>query len=459
MTFKVLIVDDEPTICEFLSDYLESLGGFEVISFSKGEPAFEHIYQHGADIVFLDHVLPGGKSGLELLESNKDLASSTIFIVLTGYADLDKAQKAIRNSAVDFIEKPPQLDTLKNALDRALGTPVLKRKVALERYEKTPVIDKIIGESQAITDVKDKIRKFAKQDFLSVLISGESGTGKTVVAQAIHESSPRAKGPIVLFSCRTTSENMVEPELLGFSNSVYLDSPDAKIGSFAKANNGTLIIKEVGELSKKVQTLLLGFIDEKRFTPIGACSSSVSDARVVCTTSEDIPSMALHKKMRRDLVFRLFEITINVPPLRSRGRDVILLARHFLEQHACLHSLPIPTLQRSAENLLSKYSWPGNVRELENLCLSIVMEFPGKKIKDADMLALSSLKSFHPTEQTYEAARNQLLDNFTVHYLNRLLLITSGNISETARIAGIERSYLYKLIKKYRISIKGDLDT
>ncbi len=451
MSLRLVIVDDDPAIRKLLSNILTKCGDFQIVEFGEGKPALEHLGKVGADIVLLDLLLPD-TSGFEVMEGmNRLLADEALTIVITGHGDMEKAIRSMRLGAFDFITKPIHAEVVEQALKRAFRTARLKRAMELQKNLKHSAMGRIIGESEAIKEVKRRIVTSARDRFASVLITGESGTGKELAARAVHELSPRGEGPFVPVNCAAIPEALLESELFGHAKGAFTGADKAKSGLFALADGGSMFLDEIGEMPMSLQAKLLRYLDDGMVLPLGSTRWIRTDVRVIAATNKELEKAVEEGTFRTDLYYRLSVIEIHMPPLRERKEDVALLMEHHLSDQAARRGLAKPRLSDEAMELLVAYKWPGNVRELVNLCVKLVVEHPGEVVRP-EHLAFSGTGRERlevDVNLPYDMAKRRVMERFTVNYFSALLARHGGNVSAAAREAGIERSYLHRIIKKY----------
>jgi two-component system nitrogen regulation response regulator NtrX len=449
---QILVVDDEPGIQASLRGVLED-EGYSVNTVGRGEDALEELHKRSYDLVLLDVWLPG-IDGLETLQNIQKLALSERpnVVMISGHGNIETAVKATKLGAFDFLEKPLTIEkvtvTIQNALKQR------KLEVEVERLRSASGEERqILGESVPMRALRQQLELMAKTNG-RVLIYGESGSGKELVAHAIHLFSPRTQGPFVEVNCAAIPEDLIESELFGHRKGSFPRAVDDKIGKFEKADGGTLFLDEVGDMSLKTQAKVLRFLDEGRFEPLGAEEKIRADVRVIAATNKNLEDEIERGNFREDLFYRLNVIPFHVPPLRERVEDIRLLADHFLHEFTSGYGRKAKELTPDAYRVLDEYAWPGNVRELKNLMERIVIMNPQTRV-EARQIPLNAAKrnvmerpqeKFGSLQEVREAAERD--------YIFKKLDETGGNVTKTAELLGLERSHLYRKMKALGIGPK-----
>ncbi|MEK6744427.1 MAG: sigma-54 dependent transcriptional regulator [Nitrospirota bacterium] len=361
MSQKILVIDDEKLIRWTLEQHLAK-EGFEVMTADSAEKGLEIISDEAPDLILLDNRLPE-MTGLELLEKLNVPERGLMVIMITAYGLVETAVKAMKLGAYDYISKPFNLEEITFVIRKALEAGSLRSQVKQLRDK----VNTIIGESDQMAQVKNLILKIAKSDATTVIIQGESGTGKELVAKAIHYSSARADKPFMAINCAALPVTLLETELMGHEKGAFTDAKTAKKGLFELADGGTLFLDEIGDMDLSMQAKLLRVLEEKNFRRVGGVKDIKVDVRVISATNQDLSSARSDSKFRKDLYYRLQVVPIILPPLRERGQDVLLLARHFTEYFSRECHKSIKGISKEVERVLLSYSWPGNVRELKNV--------------------------------------------------------------------------------------------
>jgi DNA-binding NtrC family response regulator len=450
MTGRVLIVDDEKSMCDMLDAYLRPRG-FEPVSRSSAEEAFSTLLQGDFDVVLADLNMPG-MNGIELCERIAANKEDVPVIVMTGFGSLDTAVAAIRAGAYDFVTKPVDLDILALCLDRAVKHRELSRKVKVlsESASRPRFSGELIGDSAPMHDLRDRIARIADTE-ASVLITGESGTGKELVARLLHKHSRRRSAPFVPVNCAAIPDTLLESELFGYKPGAFTDAKTGRRGLFVEADHGSLFLDEIGEIPMAVQPKLLRALEERRVRPIGSNTETSVDVRVIAATNRDLESAVENGQFREDLYYRLNVIQVEVPPLKARGTDILLLALHFVEEIASRTNKKVIGVSAPAAEKLLEYDWPGNVRELRNaieraVALGrfeeiVVEDLPGK---------IRAYQSSRMLIGSDNPAELMTLETVERRYIRHVLKTTGGNKTLAARILGLDRKTLYRKLRRYR---------
>jgi len=458
MQREVWVVDDEKGILETLEDILKD-EGYQVKTFLFGKKLLEEIENHKPDILLLDLWLKD-IDGFEVLEKVKKKSPYTQIIVISGHGTIETAVKAIKMGAFDFIEKPLSYERIMVTLENACKVVNLEEKNKLLTESVFGKI-KLTGKSQAISQVRELIKRVAPTD-TTVLIYGESGVGKEVVARLIHFYSSRRDQPFVEVNCAAIPDTLIEAELFGYEKGAFTGATGSKKGKLEQAHKGTLFLDEIGDMSLPAQAKVLRVLQEKKFQRLGGTKVIEVDIRFISATNKDLQEEIKKGRFREDLFYRLNVFPIYIPPLRERKEDIPLLVEEFLEELAFKTGLGKKRLKEEVIEALMKYSWPGNVRELKNFIERLVIICPREEIGYED-LPLDFRKNLEKVdfkenerapwfeEQDYKKAK--IL--FEKEFLKRKLKEFEGNISQTAKAIGIERAYLQKKIKE--LGLKKEL--
>ena len=383
MVPSVLIVDDEKHTREGLQQALAE--NYDVTVAANAEEAFNLLDAQPFDVVVTDLRMPG-KSGLKVIDKALAVPNRPAVLMMTAYGSVDTAVDAMKRGAVDFLTKPVNIERLEVLIQRALKTKTLEVEVQQlhERLDEKFKVEGIVGASQKLKDVLDKIRLVAPSR-ATILIEGESGTGKELIAQAIHQSSPRARAPFVAVHCAALSENLLESELFGHERGSFTGATERRVGRFESANSGTLFLDEIGEISQSTQVKLLRFLETKAIERVGGSKPIELDVRLVAATNRNLEQMVRDGKFREDLFFRLNVVRLTTPPLRERADDIPLLLAHFIRIFSEENGVPPLTVEPGALRTLQSYSWPGNIRELRNFCENAVVLRRGGSLTEYDL--------------------------------------------------------------------------
>ncbi|MEJ2091342.1 MAG: sigma-54 dependent transcriptional regulator [Syntrophobacterales bacterium] len=455
MIATILIVDDEPQILQTISGLLQD-ENFEVLTATEGESALKKVREELPDLVLLDIALPG-RDGLEILKDLKDQQPTLPVIMISAYGSVENAVKATRLGAYDFIEKPPHADKVLLSVRNALEMARLSEENRRLRQQAAPVRE-IIGQSEAIQQVREKLRLVAPTS-ASVLITGENGTGKELVARALHYLSPRSHRLFVEVNCAAIPEDLIESELFGHEKGAFTGATGRRQGKFDLAHEGTLFLDEIGDMSLKTQAKILRILEEQRFERVGGSRPIQVDVRIVAATNKTLEVEIAKGTFREDLYHRINVIPLHVPPLRERQEDIPLLSQHFLQEVAQENQAPLKTLTPRALEVLAAQPWPGNVRELKNFIWRVFLLTPHSVI-DAEDLPLERPDSINLAGNLsallglpdFREARAR----FEREFLKRKLREHNGSVSATAEAIGLERSHLYRKLRAYNLETEKE---
>lgn len=448
MAKTILIVDDERSILLSLEGILND-EGFDVQVASSGAAALERIGESIPDLVLLDIWMPG-MDGIETLVKIKENYPMLQVIMMSGHGTIETAVKAVKLGAYDFIEKPLSLEKVLLSISNALQYYQLEEEITLFR-EKEKSRHRITGESKIIRDLKEQIKIVAPTDAW-VLISGENGTGKELVAHTIHGISKRNRKPMIEVNCAAIPEELIESELFGYEKGAFTGAISMKKGKFDLAHEGTLFLDEIGDMSLKAQSKTLRIFQEQKFERVGGAKTIRVDVRVIAATNKDLEKEIEKGRFRDDLYYRLNVVPIKVPPLRERLEDIPALVNSFLKDICLRAGQEEKDISDEAIEILQKYHWPGNIRELKNLVERLVIMSRGKIIYARDIpFPFNKESHFKDGQGSYMNAVSfkEAKAQFEKDFLLRKLQEFNGNISQTAEAIGIERSNLHKKIKAY----------
>jgi|UniRef100_A0A7C5EKY5 two-component system nitrogen regulation response regulator NtrX len=455
MAATILVVDDEPQIRETLSGLLKD-EGFEVMTSPDGEQALHTVREELPDLVLLDLALPG-KDGLEVLRDLKELYPTLPVIIISAYGSVENAVKATRLGAYDFIEKPPHADKILLTVRNALEMARLFEENRRLRQQAAPVRE-IIGQSEAIRQLREKLRLVAPTS-ASVLITGENGTGKELVARALHHLSRRAHRPFVEVNCAAIPEDLIESELFGHEKGAFTGATSRRQGKFDLAHEGTLFLDEIGDMSLKTQAKILRILEEQRFERVGGSRPIQVDVRVVAATNKNLEEEIAKGTFREDLYHRINVIPLSVPPLRERREDIPLLVQHFLQEVAQENQSPPKILTPRALEVLKAQPWPGNVRELRNYIwrLQLLTTKTIIDVEDLDLALAARPGSGEGTPDFFCLSDfREARAHFEREFLRRKLLEHGGSVGATAEAIGLERSHLYRKLRAYGLDTGKD---
>src|SRR5476649_2249537 len=383
MVPSVLIVDDEKHTREGLQQALAE--NYDVSVAGNADEAFNLMEAQEFDVILTDLRMPG-KSGLKVIDKALALPGKPAVLMMTAYGNVETAVEAMKRGAVDFLTKPVNIERLEVLIQRALKTKTLEVEVQQlhERLDDKFNFEGILGNSAKLKDVLDRVKLVAPSR-ATVLIEGESGTGKELVAQAVHQSSPRARAPFIAVHCAALSESLLESEIFGHERGAFTGAMERRVGRFESADGGTLFLDEIGEITASTQVKLLRFLETKTIERVGGSKPLALDVRLVAATNRTLAQLVREGKFREDLFFRLNVVGITLPPLRERAEDVPVLLAHYLKIFAEENGVAPPTVEPGALRHLSAYAWPGNIRELRNFCENAVVLRRGGKLSEFDL--------------------------------------------------------------------------
>jgi two-component system, NtrC family, nitrogen regulation response regulator NtrX len=448
---NILIVDDEAGIRESLAGVLTD-EGYSASSAESGEACLERLRKGGFDVVLLDIWLPG-IDGLETLEKIRQLDNPPEVIMISGHGTIETAVRATKLGAYDFLEKPLSLDKTLILVKNAIESKKLERE-NVDLKKQLHARSTIVGDSIPMKALRQQIGLMAPTNG-RVLIYGESGTGKELVAHAIHAQSLRENQTFVEVNCAAIPEDLIESELFGHHKGSFSGAATDKEGKFQKANEGTLFLDEVGDMSLKTQSKVLRTLEEQRFIPVGSEETITVDVRVIASTNKDLEEEISKGNFREDLFYRLNVIPFFVPPLRERKEDIPLFARYFLKELAATYGRRPREITDDAIELLMRYSWPGNVRELRNVIERIVIMNPTTTRFDRKHLPPLVYRDGNRRAAGSEfSTLHQARDAYERDYILKKLDENHGNVSRTSEVLGLERSHLYRKMKTLGIATK-----
>ncbi len=448
MARRLLVIDDEKDMCDLLQIALER-EGHQVIATTSAKAALEWVAKEDIDVVLTDLGM-AEMSGIAVCERVLGTQPDIPVIVVTGQNTMDSVVGALRAGAYDFITKPVDTELLKISVERAISHRRLHEEVKRLRFTSGGEISHdLLGQSLAMRRVHDLISRVATSD-ASVLVHGETGTGKELIARALHGASNRKAGPFVAINCAAVPQTLIESELFGHSRGAFTDAKAERTGLFLQATGGTLFLDEIAELPLEMQPKLLRALQERKVRPVGSNTEVPFDVRLVTATNRDLEYEVFQKRFREDLFYRVNVVTIEVPPLRERPGDVLLLAQHFLKRFAGVANKPMTAISETAAEKLVNYEWPGNVRELEN-CIE-----RGVALGRFDQLTVEDLPqkvrgyrapSFVVSaDDTTEVV---VMEEVERRYIMRVLGLVSGNKSQAAQLLGFDRRTLYRKLARY----------
>ncbi len=438
----IMIVDDEPSVRDSLCKWFK-LDNYRVDTAEDAESALKKLQENSWDIIFLDIKMPG-MDGIELQERIKQIDKSIITIIITAYASVDTAIKALKEGAFDYITKPIDPDDLSRLIKKAVEQRnLISENIQLrQKIDELYALDDIVGDSSAIKKVMEMVATVAETDS-TVMIRGESGTGKELIARAIHSHSNRKYFPIITINCGAYPEGLLESELFGHEKGSFTGAVYQRKGKLEMANNGTLFLDEIGDIGMKMQMDLLRAIETKRFNRLGGNKTIDVDFRVISATNRDLEKAVKDGSFREDLYYRLNVFSIVLPPLRERRDDIPLLARYFVNKCSQSMNKNVTDLSPETLDVLTKYDWPGNIRELRNVIERAIVGTKEKRI-EVDNLFFTFPSQLKPSE-------GDSLEEVEKAHIKKILDQTGWNISRAAKIIKIDRVTLYNKIEKYQL--------
>jgi len=464
MSHGILIIEDEPTLAKNIKLYLERYE-YDVRIALDGVQGLHEIDQFKPDLVLLDLQLPD-RSGLDIFSEIKTIDPSIKVIMMTAHGNVETAVDAMKAGASDFLSKPLVLKELKALLDKVIGQARLEG--ALSYYQEKESCQELIGESPAMLALKESIRNLntseaALRDGVppGVLITGETGTGKELVARALHYNGPRKKMPFVEVNCASIPHQLLEAELFGYERGAFTDAKEKKQGLFETADGGTLFLDEIGEIDISLQAKLLKAIENKTIRRLGGLRERKVDVRIITATNQSLADLVEKGKFRSDLYFRIQIIQLETPPLRDRGKDILLLANTFLKRQSLRYRKKTMRLSPQAETLLLEYPWPGNVRELHNTIEQTVFFSKHDLIDAANIRLTRGLGIKTGREESPPSSSGSYilpekgisLETFEQNIVSQALERAAWNVTKAAQLLGLSRDTLRYRIEKYKLTL------
>lgn len=451
---RLLVVDDEVDMLRLLQRSISQELDCEIDTATSGTEALRLLETRNYDLALLDIRMPG-MDGIELLERVKQINPWLTVVMMTAHGVVELAVQSIKKGAYDFITKPFDHEELIHLLRKALErSQLLRENLNLQRrIKKKEPFENLVGSSPAMQRVYQTIQMIAKTD-VTVLITGESGTGKDLAARAVHALSHRNDQPYVTVNCPTLPENILESELFGYKKGAFTDASSDKIGLFEEAQGGTIYLDEIGDIASTIQTKLLRVLQEKEIKPLGQTKSIKVDVRVIASTNRDLREKIRQQEFREDLFYRLNVLTVHMPPLREHKEDIPLLVEHFLKHYCDEFGKPPKSLSSELMDLLLRRNWEGNVRELENIINRAILLSTGEVIEPHEIgwtaeLPDSCAVGSEIYGMPYKAAKGEVLRHFHAQYLGELLRRNNGNVTHSARECGLERQALQQILRRY----------
>jgi len=450
----VLVVDDDSGHQATLKTIIKSWG-YQVEVADDGTKAVEKVKESPFDLILMD-VRMAVMSGIEALKLIKQYNPAIPVLIMTAYSSVESAVETLKAGAYDYLTKPLDFDALKITMERALEHTSLKaeNQALKEKLHFDFNIKNIIGKSRTMKDLTDMVGMIAPSE-ATVLITGESGTGKELVARAIHFNSAYKEGPLVVVNCAAITETLLESELFGHEKGAFTGADKRREGRFMQANNGTIFLDEIGEMSPMMQAKLLRVIQDREIQRVGSDKTIKVDVRIVAATNRDLQDDVSSGRFREDLYYRLNVVTLKIPPLRERVDDIPILAQHFLNKYSEKNRKQVKGFTPLSMDMFLKYKWPGNVRELENAVERAVILLPGDYISEKELpLSITDVYSEGNLVVAFQSntASTQSLEEIEKKAILAALEASGGNKSETARKLGINRRTLYKKLEKFGVT-------
>jgi DNA-binding NtrC family response regulator len=457
---RILIVDDETDMLRLLNRVIGADITCDIETVSNASAALEVFRQRNFDLALVDIRMPG-MDGIQLLEQLRLLDPGLTIIMMTAYGAIEIAVESIKKGAYDFITKPFEQNDLVRLLQKGIERSFLLREnqQLQQRIRKEEAFQNFIGASPPMLKLYDTLQMVSRTD-ITVLITGESGTGKNLAARAIHALSARASFSYVHVNCPTVPENILESELFGYKKGAFTHATQDKKGLFEEAEGGTICLDEIGDIPLSVQTKLLQVLEDKQLKPLGQTKSVQVNARLIASTNRNLKARLASREFREDLYYRLNVVNLHMPPLRDRREDIPLLVHHFLGRFAAEFNRPLKGVSSDLMRRLVEHRWEGNVRELANLIQRAVVMSSGETIHPDDVGwhqpdAPPCIPENQLFSLPYREAKQQVLEQFTVPYLHHALEQVEGNVTRAAQNCGLERQSFQQIMKKYGVRPNG----
>lgn len=448
MPASVLIVDDEKHTREGLMLALED--EYDIYLAADADEAFRLMESEHFDVILTD-LRMAGKSGMRVIDQAIGLRRAPVVIMMTAYGNVETAVEAMKRGAYDFLTKPVNIEKLEILIRRALQSRQTEKQVVelQERLDRKFSFEGIIGESPVLEEVIEKVKRVAPSR-ASVLIEGETGTGKELIAQAIHQNSERSRGPFVAVHAAALSANLLESELFGHEKGSFTGAIERRMGRFEAANGGTLFLDEIGEIDASTQVKLLRFLETRSFERLGSVKSITVDVRLVAATNRDLSRMVAEGTFREDLLYRLNVVRLVIPPLRERGDDVVLLLNHYLLEFARENNVEPVRIAPQVMQILKAYRWPGNIRELRNFAENAVVMKRGGELTEYDLDPKFLGGADEPDTVRSGLARNPLsVEENEKRLLRNALVQARGNRTQAAKLLGMSRRTLHRKLNQW----------
>ncbi len=450
MKGAILVVDDEQSMCDFMEIMLKK-EGYDTTTTISSHEAIQLTASNDYDLIIADMMMPE-MSGMDLLKKIKKAKPKQELLVMTAFASVDTAIEAMKEGALDYITKPFKVDEIKLIIEKSVKNKNLKEEVhnLKEQLKKDFSFDNFIGQSDEIVELKKLGQKVAVTDS-TVLIRGESGAGKDLIARAVHSSSNRASGPFVTINCAALPESLLESELFGYKKGAFTGAIKDKDGLFKVADGGSFFLDEIGNTSMAIQVKLLRVLEDKIITPVGGTTPIEVDVRLIAATNADLDEDVKAGRFRSDLFYRLNVIPVYIPPLRERADDIPILANHFISIYTGKNDCGLRVLTPDALEALQKYYWPGNVRELENCIERAVLLSRGESIEISDFPSKIAERR-EPVIVSDDQPGTPTLESIEKAYIYYIMSKTKGKKTDAAKLLGINNSTLYRKLQRYELT-------
>lgn len=453
---KILIIDDEQEMLVSLNKILSSNDDYNISLLSDSEEAINRVKNEKFDLVITDLQMKKF-TGMDILKAVLNEYPDTSVIMISGYGTIEASVQAMKEGAFDFIEKPFASKKLISCIERAINQGLQNKKSAIQEEEENESLSALIYQSKQMEEVIQLVKKVAKGN-MNVLVTGESGTGKELIARAIHGLSKRSLNPFVPINCGALPEHLFESELFGHEKGAFTGAVKTKPGLLEFANYGTFFFDEIGDLSLNLQVKLLRMLEERKIRRVGGQKEIDIDVRIIAASNKDLVNAVKEEKFREDLFYRLNTIMINIPPLRERINDILILASHFMRELCLQNDEHEKQFSSATIEALKSHPWPGNVRELQNM-ISRAFYLCNTQVVQKNDLPLPKLGDRYPMNgeflsSPYKKAKEMMTEKFEIDYLTHHLKDKNGNISKTAEECGLDRRSIHRLIKKYNIIYK-----
>ena len=453
MNERILIVDDDKAFRIATTALLEDRG-YCIRAVADAASARQALGQEDYDLLLTDLVMEG-TNGIDLLQWIRERIAGLPVIMITGFGSISTAVQAMQLGAFDYITKPCDNDELVIKIDRALESHRQRIELARLREEVsgTYTFSNIVSQNQRMREIFTQVKLVAATD-ITVLILGETGTGKELIAKAIHYNSPRKEKPFIVVNCSALPETLLESELFGHEKNAFTGAGHQRIGRFEEADGGTMFLDEIGDVPLHIQTKLLRVLQERELQRIGGNQTIITDVRVVAATNRDLTAMRASGQFRDDLFYRLNEFPIHLPPLRARSEDIPLLAKHFLDKHAHLAGGRVASISPHVLAAMMQHEWQGNIRELENLIKRALVTCPGEVVESIDIPRTDPPGAVPVNDRmSYKEYMKVILQNAETAFLKRMLRQHHGNVSAVADLMDVDRKTVYRKIEEYEIDL------